>query len=279
MLKATIFIGFMIVISGFGGSALFLAAAAAGILMLLVVTVWQQTVVSIPEMQVGVVYRHGGNQYARFLTSGSHYIKPFVEQLGPSIPTNPGSVNGRCQNTQTIGGLPLSIEWAIAYNLNPFRISPEKRPKLARTLPEKSGKLAVTHVNNILRHIISEYTIDQLIEPGIQRRLERQVRQQVAERLSSLGFEISRVMIGAIDMPEEVKQALASAHQRKLQAENEAQTLEKLQQVVSQFSEADMQRLIELERIHALGQNGVTLMYTQQPDMGVTINGKRPYLS
>jgi hypothetical protein len=37
--------------------------------------------------------------------------------------------------------------------------------------------------------------------------------------------------------------------------------LARLQQVVSQFSEADMQRLMELERIHTLGQNGVTLVY------------------
>lgn len=277
MLKATIFTGFLIILSGFGGAALFATTTVIGTLLLCAIAAWQKTAVTIPEMQVGVVYRRGGAQYGRFLTAGSHLIKPFVEQLGAPIPLNPGSVNGRCDNTQTIGGLPLSIEWTVAYTLNPFRISPEKRPKLARTLPTKSGSIAVKHVNNILRHIVSEYTIDQLIEPGIQKRLERQIRQQVAERLSNAGFEISRVMIGAIEMPDEVRAALAMVHQRRLEAENEARTLEKLQQVVSRFSDADMQRLIELERIHALAQNGVTLMMPP----GELFNGvgKRPYPS
>ncbi|MCB0011765.1 MAG: hypothetical protein KDE34_07685, partial [Anaerolineales bacterium] len=38
-------------------------------------------------------------------------------------------------------------------------------------------------------------------------------------------------------------------------------TLARLHEVISQFSEADMQRLMELERIHKLGQNGVALLY------------------
>lgn len=273
MIKATIISATIIILSGFGGAPFFVATAVLATLTLLAAAAWQRAIVTVPEMQVGVVYRNGGAHYSRFLSPGTHLIKPLVEQPGASIPLDPGSVNGRCDSTQTIGGLPLSIQWTLSYTLDPFRISPDKRPKLARSLPTKSASIATKHVNNILRHIISEYTIDQLIEPGIQKRLERQVRQQVAERLSNAGFEISRVMIGAIEMPQEVRATLAAAHQRKLEAENEAHTLEKLQQVVSRFSDADMQRLIELERIHALGQNGVTLMMPQ----GEWVNGKRPY--
>ena len=248
--------------------------AVTGLLLLTGWVVWQQTAVFVPEMHTGVVYRHGGREYARFLTPGDHYIKPFLEKVGDLIPIDPGSVNGRCDSIQTIGGLPLSIEWTISYNLNPFRIPPENRPKLARNLPNKSGKIVQKHANNILRHIISEYSIEALTQPGIQRKLERQVRQQVAERLSGAGFEISRVMIGAIEMPPQVTDALADALKRQLQAENEARALSRLQSVVSQFSENDMQRLIELERIHMLGQNGVTLMYAPPADGHIV--GKRP---
>lgn len=275
MLKATVIIGFLIVLSGFAGGNVMGLTAVLGVLALIALAVWQQTAVFVPEMHTGVVYRHGGSEYSRFLSPGSHFIKPFVEQLGPAIPNDPGSVNGRCESIQTIGGLPLTIEWTVSYNLNPFRIAPDKRPKLARNLPVKSGKIVLTHMNNILRHIISEYTIEELTQPGIQKRLERQIRQQVAERLSNAGFEISRVMIGAIEMPPQVTSALADAHKRQLQAENEARALNRLQAVVSQFSENDMQRLIELERIHMLGQNGVTLMYSPPTEM---MNGvKRPY--
>ncbi len=275
LLKASFIIGFIIVLSGFAGGNVMLLAAIAGVLFLVGLTVWQNTAVFVPEMHTGVVYKHGGQEYARFLTPGDHFIKPFSEKLGALIPVDPGSVNGRCDSIQTIGGLPLSIDWTISYNLNPFRIAPDSRPKLARNLPSKSGKIVQKHANNILRHIISEYSIEALTQPGMQRKLERQVRQQVAERLAAAGFEISRVMIGAIDMPPQVTDALADALKRQLQAENEARALSRLQSVVSQFSENDMQRLIELERIHMLGQNGVTLMYA--PPSDIQLNGmKRP---
>jgi len=274
MLKATFILGFIIALSGFAGGTVMGLTAVTSLLLLISWMVWQQPAVFVPEMHTGVVYRHGGREYARFLTPGDHFIKPFVEKIGDLIPVDPGSVNGRCDNIQTIGGLPLSIEWTISYNLNPFRIAPENRPKLARNLPNKSGKIVQKHANNILRHIISEYSIEALTQPGIQRKLERQVRQQVAERLSGAGFEISRVMVGAIEMPPQVTNALADALKRQLQADNEARALSRLQSVVSQFSENDMQRLIELERIHMLGQNGVTLMYA--PPADGQMMGKRP---
>jgi hypothetical protein len=83
----------------------------------------------------------------------------------------------------------------------------------------------------------------------------------MATRLAEAGFSFSRVMVGTIDMPRHVKAALEAAQERAVQIENEARSLARLHEVVSQFSEADMQRLMELERIHTLGQNGVTLMY------------------
>ncbi|MCA9969028.1 MAG: hypothetical protein KC425_02375, partial [Anaerolineales bacterium] len=102
--------------------------------------------------------------------------------------------------------------------------------------------------------------LDDLCQPGVHRRLERQVRQAAAERLAPFGIGVSRVMIGAIELPAHVRQALEAAQERRLQAEQEARALARLQQAVSQFSDTDMQRLLELERLHHMGQNGVTLV-------------------
>ena len=95
----------------------------------------------------------------------------------------------------------------------------------------------------------------------ISQRGAEKAREAIDQRLRPLGFEVSRVMIGAIEMPPHVKSALEAVHERQTQAENEANALSLLQQVVSQFSDADMQRLIELERIRNMGQHGVILPY------------------
>ena len=216
--------------------------------------------VQIPELEVGVVFDKRRQAFAYFVPSGRHAFNPFTEQLSHTIPTGSGSANGRCQAIQTSGGISLDVEWSVNYDLDPFQIKLAAQPKLARNLPQKANSIVTKHLNNCLRHVIGEMTIDQLCEPGSTRRLERDVRQQLTARLAEAGFSFSRVMVGAIDMPRHVKAALEAVQERAVQTENEARSLARLQQVVSQFSEADMQRLMELERIHTLGQNGVTLV-------------------
>jgi hypothetical protein len=97
-----------------------------------------------------------------------------------------------------------------------------------------------------------------------------------------LGFEISRVMLGPVEMPPQVRMALAEAYEQQVRTEHEAQSLARLHQVISQFSEAEVQRLLELERIYKLGQNGVTLFYNPAqyvpPTPAAARNGRRsPY--
>ena len=226
--------------------------------------------VTVPELEVGVIFRREGNTFARFVPAGRHRLLPFVERLVTTIPLNPGSISGTCNEVQTSGGVLLDVAWTLAYKLDPFRTAVVDRPRLARTLPHKSAAVARKHMDNVLRHVVGQYSVTQIAEPGFQTRLERELRLMLAQRLAPAGFIISRVMIGAIVLPPAMQSAFAAAHQRRLHTEVEAQALARLQRVISQFSDADMQRLMELERIHALGQNGVTLLYSTE----TAVNGR-----
>ncbi|MCA9935140.1 MAG: SPFH domain-containing protein [Ardenticatenaceae bacterium] len=245
----------------FGEVGLWVTAVSATILFLLWF-VMRHALVRIPEMAVGVVYHAESQRFLRFLPPGHHWMMPFVEKLAEPISTAPATLQGFSKGIQASGGILLNITWSLSYSLNPLRIAPEKAAKLARTLPRKTAVLATRHLDNIFQHIIGDLAITELTQPGAHKRLERQVRQQAAARLAPLGFEVSLVMIGAIELPTPVQTALEAAQERRLHAENEAFALAQLQRVVSQFSESDMQRLMELERIHHLGQNGVTLLYS-----------------
>lgn len=217
--------------------------------------------VTVPELETAVVYRINGGTFARFLGPGRHWLIPFVERLGESIPTSPGMVNGQCVNGETSGGIPLTIDWSLSYKLKPFQIPVDLRPKLARSLPRKAGTIARNHVNNCLRHIISQYSVAEVSRPGMLKRLEREMRQQASARLAKLGYEISRVMLGEMTMPPQVRTALVEVYEQQVRIQQEAQSLARLHQVVSQFSETEMARLMELERIYKLGQSEVTILY------------------
>ena len=239
---------------------------------------YQWSYVRVPELEVAVVYYTERRSFSRFLPPGRHRLKPFLEEVVATISTAPSSVKGNRKGVQTIGGLALTIEWSLTYNLNPFKAMPANWPKIARSLPQQSAVIAQKYMNNSLQHIIGDYTIEHLTQPGAHKRLEQQAQQLVAQRLAPLGFEIGSVMIGAIEMPPHIKKALEAAHEHHLQVETEAKALTRMQQVISQFSEGDMQRLIELERIYKMGQNGVTLVYpAMSPERDFANSPKNSY--
>jgi len=255
-------------------------AVGAAVLALLLAAVWaarRWLYVTVPELETAVIYRTDSETFARFLAPGRHWIVPFMERVGTPISTASATVKGQCVNAETMGGIPLTLEWSLSYKLNPFRIPANNRPKLARTLPHKAGTAARNHVNNCIRHVIGDYPVAMLSEPGMVKRLEREVRQLAATRLADMGFEVSRVMLGAVEMPMQVRAALAESYEQKVRTEHEAQSLARLHQVVSQFSETDMQRLLELERIYKLGENGVTMIYppVYPPTPSPVRNGRR----
>lgn len=214
----------------------------------------------VPELTAVVVMDQAQQRFARFLPAGRHWLRPF-EQATATIPLNGQTATGKAIGIQTSGGLPLTITWSVSYKMEPLRVRPEEQVKAARILPQKSAVAVQKHMANILQHIVGEMTLEEMCRPGSHRQLERLVRQQLAARLDEMGFHFSRVMIGPVEMPGRVQNALATAHERRLQTELEASALLRLHEAIRQFSDKDMARLLELERIHTVSQRGMAFVY------------------
>lgn len=217
----------------------------------------------VPALTVAVVGSRAEQQFVRFLPPGSHWLRPFEQPIA-TIPLKGQTATGKTVGIQTSGGLPLTITWSVSYKLEPLRVQSEKQAKAARTLPQKSAVTVQKQMGNVLQHVVGEVALEAICQPGSHRRLERQVRQQLAARLGELGFTFSRVMLGPVEMPQRVQDALAAAHERCLQTELEAAALLRLHEAIRQFSDKDMARLLDLERIHALGQREWVAVYEPQ---------------
>lgn len=245
--------------------------------VLLVWLILAQVHLTVAEERVAVIVDRSSERFSRFLPAGRYWLRP-SEIAQAIIPLNGQTVQGESAAIQTSGGLSLTISWSIAYDLEPMRVKPEKQAKAARLLPVKSAVTIRKHMDNILQHIVGDLSIEAIYQSGSHRRLERQVRQQLTARLYEVGITIGRVMVGPITMPDKVQAALAAAHERRLQTELETAALTRLHDAVRQFSDKDMDRLLELERIHSLGQRGVTVFYekpTEAPQLKWQVAGSR----
>ena len=239
-----------------------LVGSIAGILLLLTLLTLtaRASFVRVPELSAAVVYNRERQAFSRLLPAGSHWLVPFAEQVQAVIPLGGEVASGACQ-AYTNGGVPLTVRWQAAYQMEPFALSADTQAKLALKLARKSRMIAQSHVNNCLQRVMSNYEINEVFVAGARGRLEREVRQAAAVQLAALGVVVQRVVIESLEMPAQIQSTLAAAHERAVQAESEARALAYLQKIISQFSDTDMQRLAELERMRILGQNGVSLLY------------------
>lgn len=229
--------------------------------------------VRVPEMEVWTKYNRETKAFVGYLPPARHWIWPW-ERIGDKISTQAKVVGGKCLNTQTEGGITSNIDWSVTYRIVPSQIVPNLRSAMARTLPQYSEKMVRLHGNNCIARVISELPVSDLTNNGNRSRLERKIRERLVERLHPFGIQVFQLMVTGVELPPKVEATYQAAHERIVHAYSEAEALERLQQAISKFSDSDMERLVVLKQVHALGQNGVTMYMS--PMMTSFQSGSRP---
>jgi hypothetical protein len=251
----------------------------------------------IDEMEVGVIFNRINNSFCRFEVSPEptdvrqhrnqtarrwipfgrrmlafsdpYFVRlKWYEELVSTIPKNAQTASGKLEDIRTTEGVPVSIEWNVKYAVDVTLIDPKTiEHKMARALPEHSGKIIRGKVERVIKHLVETRTIQSLYELGAIQQLEQEVSQRVYRQLShpvNLGFkEISpkSVSLGPIVVPAKVEKALELAHQRKIQAETVAGALERLKRAVNGFNKEDIRNWSELERLRILDDKEADLLY------------------
>lgn len=224
--------------------------------------------IRIPAMSTGLVYNRETKAFSRFLLPGRHWLRPF-EQIKAIASVASGMTNGECSRAQTDGGVMVGIKWSFAYRLNSAAIADDLRPNVANMLLKSIEPLFHTHVNNCITYLFDQHTVATICEHGARQRLERELRDLVAERLAPFGVQTYRVILKSIELPRDVNAAVEASHKQELLAESEARALERLHQVVSQYTDADMERLLQLRQLQEMGQHGVSLHVPAYSVIGV----------
>lgn len=214
--------------------------------------------VRIPAMSTGLVYNVETKAFSRFLLPGRHWLRP-LEHVKKVAPIAPSFVNGECGRAQTDGGVAVAVKWSLTYRLNPAAVDPDLRANVANMLLKSIEPMLHNHVNNCVTYLFDQHTVTTVCDRGARQRLERELRDLVAQRLAPFGVQTYRVMLKSIVLPDEVMAAVEAAHKQEMLAHSEARALERLHQAVSKFSDSDMERLLQLRQLQELGQHGVTL--------------------
>ncbi len=233
-----------------------LVLGVLGVFGWLVETFWW---VRVPALTTAVSYNHETKGFMRLLPPGRHWLRLPLEHIIGHISTAPTLIKGNCSKAQTNGGIQVTLEWSLAYVLNPTHMAADLRPAIAKTFTENAENLIRTHVNNCIQLYVSQQTVAQLYNSGARGRIERELREIIAERLRSFGVQPFRLMLHAIELPALVRAGLEEAQREELRAAGEAHALERLHEAIHQFSDEEMTRLLQLKQLDELGENGVAV--------------------
>jgi regulator of protease activity HflC (stomatin/prohibitin superfamily) len=247
---------------------------AVGLLLLALLSwfVNNSIYIRVGEMETAVVFNRETRAFSRFLLPGRHLLKFPLERVTATVSTAPTMAKGRCKNAQTQEGVGVDLAFSVTYELFPGEAEPALQPRMARFLPSGANGLVRNHAINCFAQVVNHKSVETLCQRGVRTQLERELRDAVQERLHPFGIRVYRVMVTGVDLPIPVQKALEEAHDRKVYAESEACALERLHHALSQFSDADVERLLHLRQLREMGQNGVTV---HMPYMGgFGFNGK-----
>ncbi len=245
--------------------------------------------VYIGELEYGVVFRRRSGNFSRFLDPGPHLLNPFTERLSPDRITRKSQTAKATTKVRTKEGIVVEITWAVSFKVNVHFIKKVIRHKLARTLPKSADKVVAGKTIQSLRHIVEQKSVVALYRRDATKELEHQLCDQVNARLqlrhtqalsdngvspipprnedesiSGLGIEDipwRDVQVFAIEMPPEVERALKVDNQRRLETMTTVNALNRLQTAVANFSDTDIERLAQLERMRILDKDGKSLTY------------------
>lgn len=278
---STVVVGMLVVTAVAGG--LFGQIGVAAMLMVLALVIFAVVVeryvwVRVPEMQTLIIFHRERQAFVRFVEHNGgrrHLLNVPLEYVKARISTMPSSVQGRCAQAQTHGGVSVDLSWSVTYQLQPEMADSDVKPIVARLVQGSLNHFFKKHVVNCLQAIVGQFTVADLSGPTVLLMLEKRLHHELAGRLRPFGMRVFRVMVTGLSFPPHVTQALEEARERELYAESEARMLERLQQALSQFTDEEMERLLRLQQVRQMGKHGVSLHVPWMPFTNTVIQQER----
>ncbi|MFO7678969.1 MAG: SPFH domain-containing protein [Chloroflexota bacterium] len=204
------------------------------------------------------------NQWKHKTDRYHHFINPVKERVEARITKKPLSVSGATDQIRTREGVPVKIGWSVGYNLDVTLIRPGIEYKIARAIPYYHENMIKGRAIHSLRYMVEQKTVAELYCTDAIKKLEAELLSEVTKRVQGLGFKdiaAVDVKVGPIEVPFDVEKAIEAAHERQLQTTTAVKSLEQLRIVISRFSDSDMERLNDLERLRILDEHGGGLSY------------------
>lgn len=144
----------------------------------------------------------------RVLPPGRHMLRPF-EKIAFVLETKTKLTTDQVRSVVTGDGISVNFNWSGLYAVDPALITEDRSQRL-RNLPN-AEKAIGRNVDIYLRKLIGNQRLQDLFDPQLRERLERQLNRVITDRLKGAGIVFKGLNVQVIELPQEVAEALNKA--------------------------------------------------------------------
>ena len=102
----------------------------------------------------------------------------------------------------TRDGFPITVNWILAYRLDPKSIDPVMQASMAGILLSNPTRMAELQTVHCLEKIVGQYSLKVLRRNGIQEKVNGCTTRSVVDCLAAYGIVVSEIKIGFVQWPQ-----------------------------------------------------------------------------
>ena len=184
------------IIAGWNGMIILTAII---LLTMIFGSIAKDSLVTVGESKVAVIYNREKQGFSRLLPTGRHWLLPYAEYVKATVSTS-AQVLKQTNQAFTNGGIDLAVSWTVAFKMKPLALPADKQASLAKKLAKKGIAITQSQVGHVVQEVMSAYTVDELFAPGGRTRFERDVQRHAKNKLGNFGIEVQSIMVVALEM-------------------------------------------------------------------------------
>lgn len=177
------------------------------------------------------------------------------------------------EQVRTAENIPLKIKVQLLVQIDPTLFSDDLLPKLP---PLNDGGWAGVirwQTEYVLRQIVAQQSWQRLNQENVQQRVERQLKEVLAGRLTFVGLRVVNAAFVSIDLPHDLQQAIVETEQEFIEATGRAKLLEVYRKIFGDSLPQVMPLIVQWELLNSIHQNQPNI-WLNAPALGNSSNGK-----
>jgi hypothetical protein len=226
---------------------------------------------------------HNLNPDERLLiVSGDHHY----ELLGPDLVVvlpwqkaltklylGPQGQSYKFGEVRTVENVPVDLTAEVTYQIDPNLFNDDLWPKIPGLNQEEGWKkILKQRVEHILRQMLSCYNWPKLNQPETQSRLERQLRQTLANCLKGIGLKIISVCLVKVELPGTLQNTILRAERDAIEPQGRLLVLKQYLDLFGPDMAKAMPYIVQWELLNVMHKkDGQQFVFT---DSALTLNQK-----